>query len=332
MPSPSIPAEVATAATQGASALETGHSILERAAVAMTATFVGIGGAGFASTERSLLRDPVHEATIQQLTDLPAGSRSELGRYDLLRPSEPRGLAQTVSMGRPADLTLNVVEDEHDTLNVVGDVQQSVLEEISLSLEEDDICYPPSSGVAEEASGTSHRRVDEAEEGDCIGTSFDSDDETTEDETTDGDTLVAPVGDLGNGQIQEGSGTDQVLGGGGDDDLEGEDGRDLIEEEKGDDAIAGKAREHKGLDASLGGGGQDQISGGAGNDEVMGDDVTPTEDDENDTPEAGDGSDLLQGGGGNDGLGAGAKVGDLEDGSDDDMLDGAAVGESMNGG
>jgi RNA polymerase sigma factor (sigma-70 family) len=349
MPSPSIPAEVATAASHGARALETGHSILERAAVTMTATFVGIGGAGFASAERSLLPDPVHETSIQQLTDLPADSRSEIGRYDSLRPSEPRGLAQTVSSMRPGDLTLdvfegeydtlNVVEDENDAPNIVEDVQQFVLEEISLSLEEGDVCYPPSSGVAEEASETSHRGVDEAEEGNCPGTSLDSVDETSVDETSDGETsddgrLVAPAGDpgtdqvqggsgngqvqggSGNGQVQGGSGTDQVLGGDGDDDLEGGgDGEDLIEEEQG----------------SLGGRGRGQISGGAENDEVIDDDVTPTEDVDNDTLEAGEGSDLWQDGGGNDGLEAGASDGDLSAGSDDDTLAGDA-GENISAG
>jgi RNA polymerase sigma-70 factor (ECF subfamily) len=330
MPSPSIPAEVATAATQGARVLDTAHSILERAAVTVTATFVGIGGAGFASTERSLLPDPVHETSIQQLTDLSASSPWEIGQYELLRPSEPRGLAQTVSMGRPADLTLNVVEDEHDPLNVVEDhdplevvedVQQLVPEEISLSLEEGGVCYPPSSGVAEEASETSHPSVDEAEEGDCLGTSLDSEDETSDGVTSDGvtsdgvtsdgvtsdgvtsdgETLVAPDGDPGNVQILGGSGTDQALGGGGDDDLEDSDGEDLIEGEQGD--------------------------------EVIGDDVTPTEDDDNDTLEAGDGSDLLQGGEGDDGLvEAGAGIGDLEDGSDDDILAGGAVDETISGG
>jgi RNA polymerase sigma-70 factor, ECF subfamily len=327
MHSPSIPAEVATAATQGARVLETGHSILERAAVTVTATFVGVSGAGFASTERSLLPDPVRETSIQQLTGLPAGSRSEIGQYDLLRPSEPRGLAQTVSM-RPADLTLNVVGDEHDTHSIVEDVQQLVLEEISLSLEEGGVCYPPSSGVAEEASETSHRPVDEAEEGDCLGTSLDSEYKTSDDETR----LVAPVVDPGNGQIDGGSGTDQVLGGGGDDDLEGGgDGEDLIEEEQGNDATGGQAREHNGLDAPLGGTGQDQIGGRAGNDEVGGDDVTPPEDDDNDTLEAVDGSDLLQGGEGNEDLEAGATVGDLVDGSDDDILVGG-VGENSSAG
>jgi RNA polymerase sigma-70 factor (ECF subfamily) len=322
MRSPCIPAEVATAATQGARALDTAHSILERAAVTMTATFVGIGGAGFASTERSLFPDPVHEASIQQLTDLPADSRSEIGRYDLLQRSEPRGLAQTVNMGRPVVLSLSVVEDEHDPLNVVEDVQQSVLEEISPSLEEGDVCYPPSSGVAEEASETSHRGVDEAEEGDCPETSLDSVDETSVDETSDGETsddgrLVAPAGDPGNGQVQGGSGNGQVLGGDGDDDLESSgDGEDLIEEEQG----------------SLGGPGRGQISGGAGNDEVIDDDVTPTEDVDNDTLEAGDGSVLWQDGGGNDGQGAGASDGDLSAGSDDDTLAGDAGGENISAG
>ena len=341
MHSPSIPAEVATAATQGARVLETGHSILERAAVTLTATFVGIGGAGFASTERSLLPDSAPEPSIHQLTDLPAGSLSEIG--DLSRPSEPRGLAQTVSLVRPGDLTLGVVEDEHDPLNlvedehdpldVVEDVQQLVLEEISLSLEEGGVCYPPSSGVAEEASETSHRPVDEAEEGDCLGTSLDSEYKTSDDETSDDETLlVAPVVDPGNGQIDGGSGTDQVPGGGGDDDLEGGgEGEDLIEEEQGNDATGDQAREHNGLDAPLGGTGQDQISGGDGNDEVGGDDVTPPEDDDNDALEAVDGSDLLQGGEGNEDLEAGAGVGDLVDGSDDDILVGG-VGENSRAG
>jgi RNA polymerase sigma factor (sigma-70 family) len=332
MPSPSIPAEVGAAATQAARAFETGHSILERAAVTMTATFVGIGGAGFASTERSLLPDHAHEASVQRPADLPEVSRSEIGQYDLMRTPEARMVAQTVSMDRRTDLTLKVVEDE----------QQSAVEEKSPSLEEGDVCYPPSSGVAEEASGIPHRLVDEAEAVDCIGTSLDSDGETFDDETSDGETfddetsdgetLVAPVGDPGNGQILGGSGTDQVLGGDGDDDLEGGDGEDLIGEEQGNDAIADQAREDKGLDAVLGGRGRDQVSGGAGNDQLIADDTTSTENDDNDTPNAEDGSDLLQGGGGNDGLGAEPGTTVPADGSDDDTIAGSAVGYNTEAG
>src|SRR5918999_2483446 len=66
---PPISGQVATAGTRATMVLDTGHSILERAAVTMTATFVGIGGAGFAPAERWLVSDHVREVSVQQTTN-----------------------------------------------------------------------------------------------------------------------------------------------------------------------------------------------------------------------------------------------------------------------